>query len=52
MSVVYLTTALKTTVAVANNLMKLTAVQKRTSLDSFVSLSLRRSIKELVIDLP
>ena len=48
---IYLTTAVKTNVAMANTLMKLTAAPTRTSLDLFASLTLRRSRKELVIDL-
>ena len=46
-----LTTAVKTTVAVANILTKLTAAPKRISLDLFASITLRRSRKALVIDL-
>ena len=46
-----LTTAVKTTVAVANTLTKLTADPIRTSLDLVASLTLIRSRKALVIDL-
>ena len=46
-----LTTAVKTTLAVSNTLMKLTAAPTRTSLDLFVSITLRRSRKALLIDL-
>ena len=48
---IYLTTTVKTTVAVANILMKLTAAPTRTRLDLFPSPTLRRNIKSSVIDL-
>ena len=49
---IYLKTAVKTTAAVDNTLMKLTAAPTRTSLDLFVSITMKISIKALVIDLP
>ena len=48
---IYLTTSVKTNKAVANTLTKLTAAPTRTRLDLFAILTLRRSIKALVIDL-
>ena len=49
MLTITLTTAVKTTVAVANTLTKLTSAPTRTSLDLFASLPLRRSRKALLI---